>query len=166
MGITPSQLNPNGWRIIVAMQLLWRKFSEGNFQLTMDEFLFYYKSIKIPKLPGFFQFSPRYRTFKLIMSLSLFDRKWKSEFFFMYGFWIGDPIEVGRNTFPLLDCVRDRPRPEGMHFFFLCICMHIISSSGTLSFSFLAFVRLVLDNFFEARVHRASLFTKNIFVLW
>ena len=97
-GIAPSKLNPNGWRIIVAMQLLWREFSEGNFLLNVDEFLLCYKLVEIPKSLGFFQFSLRYKTFMLIMSLSLFDREWKSEFFFVYGFWTSDPIKVGIDT--------------------------------------------------------------------
>ena len=29
LGIGPNELNPNGWRIIVAMQVLWREFFEG-----------------------------------------------------------------------------------------------------------------------------------------
>ena len=29
LGIAPNELNPNGWRIIAAMQVLWREFFEG-----------------------------------------------------------------------------------------------------------------------------------------
>ena len=29
LGIAPNELNPNGWRIIMAMQVLWREFFEG-----------------------------------------------------------------------------------------------------------------------------------------
>ena len=29
LGIAPNELNPNGWQIIVAMQVLWREFFEG-----------------------------------------------------------------------------------------------------------------------------------------
>ena len=29
LGIAPNELNPNGWQIIMAMQVLWREFFEG-----------------------------------------------------------------------------------------------------------------------------------------
>lgn len=120
--------------------------------------------VQISMSLGVFQFSPGVELFKLITSLSFqFSPEWKSEFFFIYGFWIGDPIEVGRDAFPSLDDVWGHPYPTGMHFFFSCICIHIIFSSDMLFCSFLALVRLVLDDFFEARVHRASIFMKRYF---
>ena len=42
LGIRPNQLNPNGWRTVVAMQVLWREALEGNCPITMDEFLYCY----------------------------------------------------------------------------------------------------------------------------
>ena len=39
LGIGPNQLNPNGWRTIVAMQVLWLEALEGNCPITVDEFL-------------------------------------------------------------------------------------------------------------------------------
>jgi len=40
LNIAPNQLNPNGWRIIVAMQVSWREVFEGNCPLSVDEFLY------------------------------------------------------------------------------------------------------------------------------
>ena len=59
LGIGPNQLNPNGWRMIVAMQMLWREALEGNRPITMDEFLYCYKPSEIKKSATFYQFSSR-----------------------------------------------------------------------------------------------------------
>uniref|UniRef100_A0A2N9IXW7 glutamine synthetase n=1 Tax=Fagus sylvatica TaxID=28930 RepID=A0A2N9IXW7_FAGSY len=55
LGISPSQLNPNGWRIMTGLQVLWRMASEG-------------------------EGSP-----KLILGLPNSNRSWKPKFFFLCG---------------------------------------------------------------------------------
>ena len=47
LGIGPNQLNPNGWRTIVAMQVLWCEALEGNRPIIVDKFLYCYKPSKI-----------------------------------------------------------------------------------------------------------------------
>ena len=47
LGIGPNQLNPNGWRTIIAMQVLWREALDGNRSITVDEFLYCYKPSEI-----------------------------------------------------------------------------------------------------------------------
>ena len=44
LGIGPNQLNPKKWRMIVAMQVLWREELEGNRPITVDKFLYCYIS--------------------------------------------------------------------------------------------------------------------------
>ena len=88
LGIGPNQLNPNGWRTIVVMQILWREAFDKNRPLTMDEFLYCYKPSKISQSLGFYQFLARGSNSRLIRSLPLSDRRWKTEFFFVSGCWL------------------------------------------------------------------------------
>ena len=44
IGIGINQLNPNAWRLIISMQVIWREVFYGNRPLTMDKFLYCYKS--------------------------------------------------------------------------------------------------------------------------
>ena len=54
LGIRPNQLNPNGRRTIVAMQVLWREVFKGNHPITMDKFLYCYKPSEIKQSVSFY----------------------------------------------------------------------------------------------------------------
>ena len=114
LGIAPNQLNPNGWRIIMAMQALWREVFEGNYPLTMDEFLYCYKPTEINKSLGFYQFSAKGSSCRIIRSLPSSNRLWNMEFFFVFGSWAGDPVKVGRDTFHPYIGAMGRLQSEGM----------------------------------------------------
>ena len=86
LGLGVCQFNPNAWRLVVSMQVLWREVFEGDGPLTMDEFLYCYKPSKINQSLGFYQFTARGKDYRLIKSLVTLDRKWKMEFFFVSGF--------------------------------------------------------------------------------
>ena len=86
LGLGVCQLNPNAWRLIVSMQVLWREVFEGDRPLTVDEFLFCYKPSEINQSLGFYQFTARDKDCRLIKSLVMFDKNWKTEFFFVSGF--------------------------------------------------------------------------------
>ena len=99
LGLGACQLNPNAWRLIVSMQVLWKEVFEGDRPLIMDEFLFCYKPFEINQSQGFYQFTTRGNDCRLIKSLVSSYGNWKTEFFFVSGFWSGHPVEVGRDTF-------------------------------------------------------------------
>ena len=108
------QFNPNAWRLVVSMQILWREVFEGNYPLTVDEFFYCYKPSEINQSLGFYQFTARWRDYRLIKSLVTSDRNWKTEFFFVSGFWAECPIEVDRDQFPPYTREIRNLRPEGM----------------------------------------------------
>ena len=43
LGLGVCQFNPNVWRLIVSMQILWREVFGGDHPSTVDEFLYCYK---------------------------------------------------------------------------------------------------------------------------
>lgn len=69
LGIEPNQLKPNGWRTIMAIQVLWRKAFNGNHPFTVDKFLFCYKPSKISQSIDFYQSSARGSNCRLVRSL-------------------------------------------------------------------------------------------------
>ena len=86
LGLGVCQFNPNTWRLVVSMQVLWREVFEVNRPLAVDEFLYCYKPSKINQSLGFYQFTTRGKDYRLIKSLVTSDRNWKIEFFFDSGF--------------------------------------------------------------------------------
>lgn len=54
LGIGPNQLNPDAWRIIVSMQVLWREVFDANHPFIVDEFLYCYKPFEISQSLGFY----------------------------------------------------------------------------------------------------------------
>ena len=99
LGLGVCQFNPNAWRLMISVQILWREVFGGDRPLTMNEFLFYYKLSEIHQSLGFYQFIARGTDCRLIKSLALSDRNWKKEFFFDFGFWAVSLVDVGRDTF-------------------------------------------------------------------
>ena len=122
LGIGPNQLNPNGWRTIVAMQMLWHEVFEGNRPITADEFLYCYKPLEFTQSASVYQISSRGPQFSLIRGRSSSDRLWKNEFFFISGNWAGDPIDVNNAPFPPFTSALSCLCPEGMVFFLCFVC--------------------------------------------
>ena len=46
LGLGICQFNPNAWRLIISMQILWREVFGGDRPLTVDEFLFLLQALK------------------------------------------------------------------------------------------------------------------------
>ena len=86
LGLGICQFNPNVWRLVISMQILWSEVFGRDRPLTVDEFLFCYKPLEINQSLGFYQFTARDKDCRLIKSLASFDRNWKTEFIFVSGF--------------------------------------------------------------------------------
>ena len=43
LGLGVCQFNPNAWKLVVSMQILWREVFEGDGPLIVDDFLYFYK---------------------------------------------------------------------------------------------------------------------------
>ena len=86
LGLGIYQFNPNAWRLIVSMLVLWIEVFEGNRSLIVDEFLYCYKPLEINQSLGFYQFTVRGKDYRLIKSLVTSNRNWKTEFLFVSSF--------------------------------------------------------------------------------
>ncbi|XP_075657287.1 uncharacterized protein LOC142627331 [Castanea sativa] len=96
------------------MQILWREVFKGDCPLTVDEFLFCYKPSEISQSRGFYQFTARRKDCRIIKSLVTSNRSWKTEFFFVSGFWAGHPVEVSMDPFAPYTGELGNLRPEGV----------------------------------------------------
>ena len=54
LGLGICQFNPNAWRLVISMQVLWREVFGGDRPLTVDEFLYCYKPSEIHQSLGFY----------------------------------------------------------------------------------------------------------------
>uniref|UniRef100_A0A2N9GSL6 Transposase (putative) gypsy type domain-containing protein n=1 Tax=Fagus sylvatica TaxID=28930 RepID=A0A2N9GSL6_FAGSY len=83
LSLAPGQVNPNGWRTIISCMVMWRVSSNGEEDLTVDEFLFCYEPVQIALSPGFWTFKNRDVNSKVVQGLPSSDRIWKDGYFFV-----------------------------------------------------------------------------------
>ena len=128
LGLGICQFNPNAWRLVISMQILWREVFGRDHPLTVDEFFFCYKPSEINQSLGFYQFTARGKYCRLIKSLASFDGNWKTEFIFVSGFWAGNPVDVGRDLFaPYSRDLRNlRPKGTSLPFFIFLFSFYLI----------------------------------------
>ena len=99
LGLGICQFNPNVWRLVISIQILWREVFGGDCPLTVDKFLFCYKPSKINQSLSFYQFTAKGKDCRLIKSLASSDRNWKTKFIFVSSFWARNPVDVSRDLF-------------------------------------------------------------------
>ena len=85
LSLAPGQVNPNGWRTIISCMVMWRVSSNGEEDLTVDEFLFCYEPVQIALSRGFWTFKNRDVNSKVVQGLPSSDRIWKDGYFFVCG---------------------------------------------------------------------------------
>ena len=81
------------------MQTLWKEVFCRDRPLTVDKFLCCYKPSEISQSKGFYQFTTRGNDCRLIKSLASSNRRWKTEYIFISGFWAGNPVDIGKDPF-------------------------------------------------------------------
>uniref|UniRef100_A0A2N9FRQ1 Transposase (putative) gypsy type domain-containing protein n=1 Tax=Fagus sylvatica TaxID=28930 RepID=A0A2N9FRQ1_FAGSY len=85
LSLAPGQINPNGWRTIISCMVMWRVTSNGEEDLTVDEFLFCYEPVQIALSRGFWTFKNRDMNSRVVQGLPSSDRIWKDGYFFVCG---------------------------------------------------------------------------------
>ncbi len=85
ISLAPGQINPNGWRTIISCMVMWRVSSNGEEDLTVDEFLFCYEPVQIALSRGFWTFKNQDANSRVVQGLPSSDRIWKDGYFFVCG---------------------------------------------------------------------------------
>ena len=148
------------------MQVLWREVFEGNRHLTVDEFLYCYKPSEINQSLGFYQFTARGKDYRLIKSIVSSDKNWKTEFFFVSGFWAGCPHEVSQDPFPPYTGELGNFRLEGMLVVVILLWCNYICRRLYNNFFFFFFAgarRPHLGRFYIERIQKVRLHTDRAF---
>ena len=69
LGLSVSQIAPNAWRTLIGAEILWGSLSEGNCQLTLDEFFYCYRPHHISSSKGTYHFAVREKDLKLVSEM-------------------------------------------------------------------------------------------------
>jgi hypothetical protein len=82
LSLAPSQLMPNGWRILLACSVLWPSVLGAKRRLSVKEFLYCYRP---EEYIGVWTFHCRCSERNLVSDLPSNNKKWRNRFFFVSG---------------------------------------------------------------------------------
>ncbi|KAL9441425.1 hypothetical protein AB3S75_020002 [Citrus x aurantiifolia] len=86
LNLTPGQLNPNGWRVLSGLFILWDRCCQS--EPTVDEVKHLYQLKSSPKDAGWYYFQSNTKSRKPITDLPTGGGgTWKRKFFFAGGPW-------------------------------------------------------------------------------
>jgi hypothetical protein len=74
LSLAPGQVAPTGWRTIISCMVMWKVNSNGQKDLTVDEFLFCYEPCQIALSWGFWTFKNRDADTRIVQGLPSSDR--------------------------------------------------------------------------------------------
>uniref|UniRef100_A0A2N9H3S8 Uncharacterized protein n=1 Tax=Fagus sylvatica TaxID=28930 RepID=A0A2N9H3S8_FAGSY len=83
--LASGQVAPNRWGTIISCMVMWRVSSNGQEDLTVDEFLFCYEPCHIALSLGFWTFKHRDMEMRIIHGLPSSNRTWKDGYVFVCG---------------------------------------------------------------------------------
>jgi hypothetical protein len=69
LSLAPGQVAPNGWRTVISCMVMWRVNSNGQEDLTVDEFLFCYEPCQIAASPDFWTFKHHDMDIRILQGL-------------------------------------------------------------------------------------------------
>ncbi|KAL9414469.1 hypothetical protein AB3S75_042857 [Citrus x aurantiifolia] len=97
LNLAPGQLNPNGWRVLSSLFILWDRSCQS--EPTVDEVKQLYQLKSSPKDVGWYYFQSSTKTRKPITDLSTVGGgTWKKKFFFTRGLW-GQVTQIDRKDY-------------------------------------------------------------------
>ncbi len=74
LSLAPAQVAPNGWRAVISYMVMWRMNSNGQEDLTVDEFLFCYEPCQIVASPDFWTFKHHDMDTRIVQGLPSSNR--------------------------------------------------------------------------------------------
>ena len=155
LSLAPGQINPNGWRTIISCMVMWRVGSNGEEDLTVDEFLFCYEPVQIALSRGFWTFKNRDVNSRVVQGLPSSDRIWKDGYFFVCGDnWERLPQEDPRD-FVGVRRSWGTPSASGVCLFLQFFFFFFVSSVRDVFFSFPAALHCpLLNSVWQERIGR------------
>ena len=94
LGLAVTQIAPNAWRIFLGAEVLYGIQTNGERQLTVEEFFHCYRPFEIVKSKGIYSFLPRKLSLRLVYETLDSNRNWKNRYFFIHGKgWMCHPDE-------------------------------------------------------------------------
>jgi hypothetical protein len=162
LSLAPGQINPNGWRTIISCMVMWRVSSNGDEDLTVDEFLFCYEPVQIALSRGFWTFKNRDANSRVVQGLPSSDRIWNDGYFFVCGDNWERLLQEDPRDFVGVRRSWGTPSPSGVCLFlrfaflvFFFFLFFLVSSVYDLLFSFLAALdRPLLNSVWQERIWR------------
>ncbi|KAL9425706.1 hypothetical protein AB3S75_032631 [Citrus x aurantiifolia] len=97
LNLAPGQLNPNGWRVLSSLLILWDRCCQS--EPTVDEVKHLYQLKSSPKDAGWYYFQSSTKSRKPITDLPTGGGgTWKRKFFFVGGPW-GQVAQIDGNDY-------------------------------------------------------------------